>query len=183
MTDTPTSPLAMSALLHDLEVVEVKGDVAHPSHKDSALWYARRYRWPVFPIVPRGKKPLTTHGFHEATTDTTQILEWWTRWPDANLGTPTGADGCGYDVVDIDGPVGLASLREFAHELEVKAIAFTPGDGVERKPGRHLFIPATGDGNATKFAAGCDYRGAGGYVVLPPSIALHGVRYQWIEAP
>jgi len=33
------------------------------------------------------------------------------------------------------------------------------------------------------FAPGCDYRGRGGFCVLPPSIALHGVRYAWLEAP
>lgn len=173
----------LSTVLHEVEAVEVISAVKSPSHSDAALWYARVYRWPVFPIVPRGKKPLTAHGFHDATTDTAQILDWWRQWPDANLGTPTGAEGCGYDVVDIDGPAGMASLLEFRHELDVKAIAFTPGDGVERKPGRHLYIPATGDGNATKFAPGCDYRGDGGYVCLPPSVALHGVRYAWIDEP
>jgi hypothetical protein len=176
-------PLALSRLVHDFEAVEVLSHVTQPSHRDAALWYARIYRWPVFPIVPRGKKPLTQHGFLEATTDTAQIIEWFSRWPDANLATPTGAEGCGFDVVDIDGPAGMESLTTFADELDIRAIAFTPGDGVERQPGRHLYIPATGDGNATKFAPGCDYRGAGGYVCIPPSVALHGVRYAWLHAP
>lgn len=174
--------LDLSRILHDVEAVEIIGrtDI---NMRDAALWYSRVLRWPVFPLVGRGKKPLTTHGFHEATTDTAQILEWWTRWPDANLGVPTGATGCGFDVVDVDGPVGMTTAQQFLDELDVRAIAFTPGDGVDRKPGRHLYVPASGDGNATKFAPGCDYRGAGGYVCAPPSVALHGVRYAWIQAP
>lgn len=183
MTSDPTPPLDMSRLMHDLEVVEIKSDKSEISHKDAALYYVRMFRWPIFPCVPRGKKPLTTHGFHEATLDTAQVLEWWTRWPDANLATPTGAEGCGFDVVDIDGPVGMESLKGFVDELDVKAIAFTPGDGMERGPGRHLYCDATGDGNATRFAPGCDYRGRGGFAIVPPSVALHGVRYAWIAKP
>jgi hypothetical protein len=178
-----SADLSLSRLIHEFEGVEIISDVKAPSHLEAAHWYARTLRWPVFPLVPRGKKPLTTHGFLEASTDMDTIYAWWHRWPDANLGTPTGPDGCGFDVVDIDGPTGMATLEQFAAELDVRAVAFTPGDGVERKPGRHLYIPATGDPNATKFAPGCDYRGAGGYVVLPPSVALHGVRYAWIEGP
>ena len=36
---------------------------------------------PVFPCVPGGKRPLTLHGFHEATTDLSQVAVWWRRWP------------------------------------------------------------------------------------------------------
>lgn len=56
---------------------------------------------PVFPCVPGGKRPLTTHGFHDASTDPAIIRSWWRRWPDANIGIPTGA-ASGVDVVDVD---------------------------------------------------------------------------------
>ena len=56
---------------------------------NAALEYAAR-GWPVFPLVPRGKTPLTAHGFKDATTDEAQIRIWWTETPDANIGTPTG---------------------------------------------------------------------------------------------
>lgn len=56
---------------------------------------------PVFPCVPGQKRPLTARGFHSATTDPAQIERWWTRWPEANLGLPTGAVS-GVVVVDVD---------------------------------------------------------------------------------
>jgi len=44
----------------------------------------------VFPCRPRGKEPLTSHGFKDATTDPEQIRRWWSEHPDANLGLATG---------------------------------------------------------------------------------------------
>ena len=50
----------------------------------------------VFP-VNRSKEPLTGKGgFHHATTDRTQVEQWWSRWPDAGIATPD------FDVVDVD---------------------------------------------------------------------------------
>ena len=56
---------------------------------------------PVFPCVPRGKQPLTAHGFLDASTDAEIVRSWWRRWPDANIGVPTGS-ASGVDVVDVD---------------------------------------------------------------------------------
>src|SRR3546814_5972958 len=56
---------------------------------------------PVFPCVPLQKNPLTEHGFHDASTDTSVVAEWWRRWPDANVAMPTGF-ASGVDVVDIE---------------------------------------------------------------------------------
>jgi len=35
----------------------------------AAVWYATRLKWPVFPIVPGSKEPLTRRGFKDATLD------------------------------------------------------------------------------------------------------------------
>jgi len=56
---------------------------------DAALEYAR-HGIPVFPLVPKGKAPLTAHGFKDATDDEAKIRAWWTATPDANIGMPTG---------------------------------------------------------------------------------------------
>lgn len=55
----------------------------------AALSYARR-GIPVFPCEPGGKRPLTYNGFWDATTDIGRVKAWWSRWPDANVGVPTG---------------------------------------------------------------------------------------------
>ena len=55
----------------------------------AALAYARR-GVPVFPCEPDGKRPLTYNGFWDATADPRRIRDWWSRWPTANVGLPTG---------------------------------------------------------------------------------------------
>lgn len=56
---------------------------------------------PVFPCVPVEKRPLVRRGFYAASTDPGQVVAWWSRWPSANIGIPTGA-ASGFEVVDID---------------------------------------------------------------------------------
>lgn len=133
---------------------------------------------PVFPIRPRGKQPLTAHGFKDASTDQAQVEQWWRQWPDANLGLPTGV---AFDVVDIDGPEGIARMyardEPFIDTLTVLGIAGTSRDG-----GQHVYVPVTGLGNKAALYPGIDYRGVGGYVVAPPSIGANGRRYEWLQS-
>ncbi len=130
-----------------------------------------------FPLRPRDKRPLTGHGFKDATTDPGQITAWWTATPDANIGVPTGHT---FDVVDIDGTEGLAALYNgdpaAVDSLTILGVAMTSRDG-----GRHLYVPSTGRGNGTQWWPGVDYRGLGGYVVAPPSIGANGRRYTWTQ--
>ncbi|MGA9508491.1 MAG: bifunctional DNA primase/polymerase [Candidatus Sulfotelmatobacter sp.] len=75
---------------------------------DIALEHAAR-GWHVFPC--KGKKPLTLHGFKDASIDPEQIRAWWTKWPDANVAIACGASGIA--VFDIDH--GLENAEGFAH--------------------------------------------------------------------
>ena len=76
-----------------------------PPLRDAALHYAE-LGYPVFPCAPGDKVPLTAHGFQDASSDPALVTAWWRRWPDANLGMPTGRPS-GVDVVDVDvHPVG-----------------------------------------------------------------------------
>lgn len=141
----------------------------------SALWYATR-GVPVFPVRPRDKVPLVRWR-DEATTDQGTVAAWWRSWPHANIGMPTGLR---WDVIDIDGPAGYtsrASLRDRQKLPDVLGCSTTPRHGM------HLFITPTGDGNAAGFLPGLDYRGLGGYVVLPPSIGANGELYLWDTCP
>lgn len=149
---------------------------------DAALWYAHK-DIAVFPVQPRGKAPITRHGFKDASTDIDIIRRWWTTTPNANIGAPTGHR---FDVIDIDGPEGFRSLGEMrARGILPDHIGrtSTPGDPPWRPPGMHYLITPTGDGNSTRIRPGIDYRGVGGYVVLPPSIGPNGDRYEWLNPP
>jgi len=89
--------------------------VSKSERLDAALKYARE-GWPVLPL--RGKVPLTKHGVKDATRDEAQIREWWTRWPDANIGVVTGKASDLF-VVDVDiknGKRGDESLRALIEE-------------------------------------------------------------------
>lgn len=142
---------------------------------NAAAWYASQ-GIPVFPIQPRDKRPYPgSRGFKDATTDPATITHWWRDRPDANIGTPTGHR---FDVIDIDGPPGYqsaADLRETGTLPHVIGKVHTPSGG------RHLYVHPTGDGNAARFRPGLDYRGAGGYVLLPPSVGANGKRYDWLQ--
>ena len=68
-----------------------------------------------------GKHPLgqlVPHGLTEATTNRARVLAWWTADPQANVGL---ACGHRFDVLDLDGPHGVAALRAFAdhHHLRI----------------------------------------------------------------
>jgi hypothetical protein len=170
----------------------------------AAHYYTGKLGWAVFPLKPRGKTPLTPHGFKDASTRMTQVMAWWREWPDANIGLPTGPreqGGIGLDVIDADGPEGVAAWQKLKHRhcdgcsteafcgaqggFEVVAEAFTPGNSaVGRGPGRHIYVPATGRGNMSRVnGQPLDVRGAGGYVVAVPSVNLVGAAYTWITKP
>ncbi len=46
--------------------------------------------WAVFPCVSNEKKPLTTHGFKDATRSHFRAAQWWSQNPNANIGIATG---------------------------------------------------------------------------------------------
>lgn len=146
----------------------------------AALSYARR-GWPVFPCRPRGKEPLTAHGFKDATTDPATIRSWWQRWPDANVALATGRVS-GLVVLDVDmDKGGLDSLRtlvdRFAGGELPEGPAVQTGGG-----GYHLYFAypaAPVPCSAGKAGPGLDLRGDGGYVIAPPSVHPSGGRYTW----
>lgn len=200
---TELSPEQLSDLCASLDATEIAAQTKPIDMGAAALWYATKLRWPVFPLKANGKQPLTRHGFKDASLDPDQIRKWWTKWPDANIGVPTGRaenGGCGYDVLDIDGREGLATLATIKHaECDpgccaetwcsatgllppISARAYTPGDG-KRAPGRHYYTPAAGGSNTSNALPSIDTRGDGGYVVVPPSIDSTGRRYQWLDRP
>jgi len=143
---------------------------------DYALAYARQgYR--VFPLVPDGKTPLTTHGFHDATTDEAQIESWWGQQPDANIGIATGRVS-GIVVVDVDrhGEDGTKALEQL--ELPPTQVVRTPRNGY------HFFFryPDVGEiGRVVAALPGIDLLGDNGYVVACGS-RVGGKQYELIRS-
>jgi len=133
----------------------------------------------VFPVRPRGKKPLTVNGFHDATTDPQQITEWWSETPDANIGLPLAANGlC---AVDLDGPEGLAEWANLSADCPGPVSTATQtGSG-----GAHI-IYAVPPGRRPRGTVGVfpsiDLRGPG-YPLAPPSVHPNGTAYQWAMPP
>jgi Bifunctional DNA primase/polymerase, N-terminal len=122
------------------------------------------------------KHPLVRHGIHDATTDAAQLERWWQRWPQANLGLATGIV---FDALDVDGPAGLAALRQLARTADLQLpgpLAATGGGGWH-----HWFAP-TGLGNRPpRGLAHVDWRGKGGCVLAPPSRHISGDTYRWLR--
>jgi Bifunctional DNA primase/polymerase, N-terminal/Primase C terminal 1 (PriCT-1) len=132
----------------------------------------------VFPCVPGKKEPACTHGCKAATTDTDTIRQWWRFEPNYNVAIATGAIS-GVFVVDIDGFEAETKLGRLEAE---HGMPLPPTVETITPRGRHLFfkMPQGPVGNsAGRIATGIDVRGAGGYVLAPPSVHPSGRRYEW----
>lgn len=148
------------------------------------LLAARAYAalgWHVFPVSHRDKRPLSAHGFHDATTDLAQIDRWWGDGSQAGIGIATGPVS-GLVVVDIDprngGDEALAALEAQFAAFPATIESATGGGG------RHIFFmhPAPGDFAAIPSAKpwpGIDIKSTGGYVVAPYSTHPNGLKYHW----
>ena len=157
----------------------------------AALNFARR-GIPVFPVSAKSKKPLTLHGFKDATTDEAQVRAWWTKRPKAMIGIPTGPRSKMwlFDVdIDpaegIDGPKELVKLTTQHGPLPETLTSSTP------RGGSHFYFLWNGANircSTSKIAPGLDVRG--GYTIVPPSARADGCVYSWcgnvsepVEAP
>ncbi|SFU49397.1 Bifunctional DNA primase/polymerase, N-terminal [Nitrosomonas eutropha] len=156
-------------------VVHVKGWVAaiveiRPSDLSELGKYALKYAelgWHVFPCKENTKEPIQTNGFKLATTDIQQIKDWWTKYPNANIGLwPYPSGLC---VIDIDtkhggqGPTQLKDLENKHGALPTTLIAQTPSGAW------HYFFKSSESLGNHKIEADIDIRSGSGYVVLEPS--------------
>ena len=116
-----------------------------------------------------GKHPRTQNGLSDATTDTDQIRRWWGMWPTANIGAVVPD---GFIVVDVD----VADLATVFRSDELPRTA-TSRTG----RGRHLiYRTSTPIRPKVGVRTHVDLRGPGSYIVVPPSLHISGVRYEWV---
>lgn len=161
-------------------LADTPGMIAH------ALHYAAR-GWRVFPLHTlregrctcsrdcgknAGKHPRIKAWHEHATTDPAAVERWWRRWPDANIGLTTGA---GVTVLDVDGRAGWEELQSLVQRNTTLPQTLTAQTG----SGLHLYFAAV-DGVRSSAKGNLHVRGAGGYVVAPPSAHRSGKTYRWL---
>lgn len=170
----------------------------------TALEYATR-GWHVFPLIPESKRPATPRhtaddcdgtdpwcrGGHtgweqRATTDTARITRAWTA---AAYGVGIACGPSGLLVIDTDTPksgstagpgestlAGLVTEHGGTEGLPETWTVATPSGGVHRYY-TTAHLPAALGNSAGRLGALIDTRGAGGYVVAPPTTTTAG-RYE-----
>ena len=133
----------------------------------------------MLPLGVRDKRPLVIwEPLQRARPSAEQVRNWFSRWPNANIGIVTG-EISNLIVLDIDpkhgGDITLARLERRFGRLPVTVEAATGGGG------RHFYFAHPGGliRNRTGLAQGIDVRGEGGYIVAPPSIHPSGRPYVW----
>lgn len=139
--------------------------------KDHALQWAAA-GWRVFPVKAGGKTPLTAHGFKDATCNKMEVDCLWAVRGFANIGLATGG---GLVVLDVDRKDGKDGFKA----LEAVGLSESVLDGLNTysvdtpSGGRHYFFRSSSEVQSSAGVlgrgSGVDVRGAGGYVVVPPS--------------
>lgn len=153
--------------------------------------------WPVFPcrhapeehtdphtgeLTNLGEKtPLTPNGFKAATTYGHIIERWWSDWPDALVGLPTGSR-TGFFALDIDNKPGGANGFDWLEDMEAEhgplpdtARVLSPNGGL------HVYFAyVQGTRNRGALGAGVDVRSEGGYVIAAGSALANGRNYEWV---
>jgi putative DNA primase/helicase len=166
-------------------------------NKMSPLEYALEYikrGWYVFPIwEPKGevcscpkhrvcqspaKHPKTPAGHNGAAINESMVIDWWKRWPNANIGIVTGVRSK-LVVIDVDpGKGGEDSISELIGKYGPfpDTVTVLTGGG-----GYHLYLKHPGIHIPCKngWMPGIDIKADGGYVVAPPSLHISGGRYEW----
>jgi bifunctional DNA primase/polymerase-like protein len=138
---------------------------------DAALEYAAT-GLPIFPCNPKPgpgrNRPLTRRGFYDASRDPDMIRRWWSSWPDARIGMPTGrASGRWVLDIDVKRPEanGFDTLEDLGHALLPETpMAHTASGGL------HVYFNAADRElkcSAGLLGPGLDVRGDGGYVIVP----------------
>jgi hypothetical protein len=135
----------------------------------------------VFPIVRKAKKPLTTNGLKDATTDMAVVDRWLGTHGDCNWAVAIPEEVVVVDVDTLDGGDANKWPRDqeqAASLMDCGAITLTP------RLGRHLWFrqpkPGMWRNTAGKLAPKVDTRAEGGYVLIPPSGTRDG-QYSWVE--
>ena len=141
----------------------------------TALAYRSR-GWSLVPVQRQEKKPLVPWKHYQTTLPSNEEIEqWWTQYPDANIGIVTGRIS-DLIVVDIDQGADIASLPSLPPTYTIRS-----GGG-----GYHMYYRYPKDFiGYIETKAGIrehvDIRADGGLIVAPPSLHASG-KYYTVDA-
>lgn len=93
------------------------------------LKFARAYAGAGLPVFPlHGKQPATKHGLHDATTDLTQINQWWAN-DNYNIGLPVPSNAVVLDWDPRSGPDAIQNLKQYGELPATSTCVSGRGDG------------------------------------------------------
>jgi predicted P-loop ATPase len=181
----------MSGIKEQLHRQQMNGDGPTPTCESEALRYIAELGWTIFPVPPGTKKSYKSKKHSNganwgATSDPEQVRRDFTKWPDANIGIPTGI-GNNFFVIDADtiaghGVDGIANFQALidAHSPLPETRQAISGTGsihtyLEYPEGAKII------NSDSKLAPGVDVRGEGGMVLAPPSVKPGVGAYEWIS--
>jgi hypothetical protein len=126
-----------------------------------------------------GKRPMEPwEPFQSRLPTATEVRKWWADYPLANIGMATGVRS-GVVVLDCDS--GAARIMA----MEKGGLDRTPAVWTGKIGGVHYWLEHPVEevrnfvaGRKRRFP-GLDFRGDGGYVLLPPSVHASGNVYRW----
>lgn len=148
--------------------------------------------WSVFPVSQGAKRPLVKwKPYQDELPGERKIRNWFgADYRDANLGLVTG-ELSGRVVLDVDELAGLEEIERRGGLPHTQTVQTRPD--IAHKLHFHFQHPDFEVGNfAKKVKAGdeyvelpgLDFRGDGGYVLLPPSVHHSGAgNYEWLHGP
>ncbi len=179
---------------------------SYSEHLEKCLQYAA-LGWKIFPChgitdeskctsgtpfnksTSPGKRPATSNGQNDCTSDPETIRRWWHTQPNYNIGVNCKASG--FFVIDVDprhgGHKSFEKLLELLGDILPATVEALTGEyeveGVKLR-GRHIYFRCdeseTLIGDLKKFKLpGVDIK-FNGYVIVPPSRHISGVEYEWV---
>jgi len=134
----------------------------------------------------QAKHPRIKKWQDNATCDAATITEWWTKWPNANIGLKTGKSS-GLMVLDLDGEKGVASLRKLEEKFGPLLVTLTSITG----RGKHFYFTHPGhlikhsqEACAEILGPGLEIKadGKADCITAPPSVHVNGHVYKWVDA-
>ncbi len=129
----------------------------------------------------QGKHPRLAAWQTKATADVGQVVKWWQKWPEANIGLVLGP-GSGVFDIEYDDSEGEATAEELLSHIK------TPKYRSHRSTHHLFYFPDTlrpakavyrWKGLELRF--GNDSKGA--LSIVPPSLHASGSRYEWLCHP